>query len=107
MIYSLYIPLIVGCVMAMAAPAVARRLAPAAATKLLSGISVLSTAATTGTLALLAVGGMIKVAPLFGIGASREALVDNRDGVPWPVGLAAVVMLVVLIVRITLTVARE
>ena len=107
MIYSLYIPLIVGCLMGMAAPGVARRLAPAASTKLLSAVAVLSTAATTGTLALLAVGGMIKVAPLFGIGASREALVDDRDGVPWPVGLAAVFMLIVLIMRITLTVARE
>ncbi|WP_309615866.1 M48 family metalloprotease [Salinibacterium sp.] len=107
MIYSLYIPLVVGCLMGMAAPGVARRLAPAAATRLLSAVAVVSAAATTGTLVLLAVGGMIKVAPLFGIGASREALIDGRDGVPWPVGVAGVVMLLVLIMRISLTVSRE
>lgn len=107
MIYSLYIPLAIGCLMGMAAPWVARRLAPPAATKLLSAVAVLSSGATTATLTLLAVGGMIKVAAFLGVGASREALVAERDGVPWPVGVAAVIALIVLSARTTKTLARE
>ncbi|TFC03352.1 M56 family metallopeptidase [Cryobacterium sp. MDB2-33-2] len=107
MIYSLYLPLGVACLLAMAGPVVSRRLTPAAATRLLSALALLSAVATLGTLTLLAVGGSVKLLPLWGIGADREQLVGGRDGVPWPIGAAALAILAFLAVRTVFAVVHE
>lgn len=79
MIYSVCLPMIVVGVLALAGPVVSRNLAPSTSTRFLSALAVLSAAATIGTLVLLAVGGMVKMLPLLGIGADRERLVGGRD----------------------------
>ncbi|MHB1172597.1 MAG: M56 family metallopeptidase [Lacisediminihabitans sp.] len=107
MIYSVYLPMIVVCVLALAGPVVSRNLAPSTSTRFLSALAVLSAAATIGTLVLLAVGGMVKMLPLLGIGADRERLVGGRDGVPWPVGVVAAVGLAMVAVRVFRAAANE
>ena len=107
MIYSVCLPMIVVGVLALAGPVVSRNLAPSTSTRFLSALAVLSAAATIGTLVLLAVGGMVKMLPLLGIGADRERLVGGRDGVPWLVGAIAAVALGLAAVRVFRAAANE
>ncbi len=100
MIYSVYLPMIVVCVLALVGPVVSRKLAPSASTRFLSALAVLSAAATIGTLVLLMAGGIVKMLPLLGIGTDRERFVGGRDGVPWLVGVVAVVFLGLVAVRV-------
>ena len=107
MIYSVYLPIIVVCVLALVGPIVSRKLAPSASTRFLSALAAVSAAATIGTLVLLTAGGMVKILPLLGIGADREQLVAARDGVPWPVGAVAAVLLALIAVRLCRAVVNE
>ncbi len=107
MIISLYVPLGVACVIALVGPGAARRLAPAAATRVLSALAIACAAGTLGTLLLAIIGGGVNLAPLLGFGKDREWLVAGLDAVPWPLGIAALIVLVVVAVRIMITVFRE
>ena len=107
MIYSVYLPMFVVCVLALVGPFVSRKLAPSASTRFLAALAAVSAAATIGTLVLLTVGGMVKMLPLLGIGADREQLVAARDGVPWPVGIITAIALAVVCVRVFRAAANE
>lgn len=98
MIISVYIPFLAGCLLALAAPLAGRWLAPAAATLVLTALAALSVAATTGSLVLVAIGGLLKALP----SAESQAAwaLAALDSVPWQAGAAAAAVLAVLAGRL-------
>ncbi|WP_434614858.1 M48 family metalloprotease [Arthrobacter sp. A5] len=105
MIVSVYIPLLLGCLLAWLGTYLGRWFAPAAATRLLTALAVLSATATTGSLLLMAVGGLLKT--IAGPLAGQGGVLGVRDSVPWPVGAAAALVLAMLAVRLIRVVAFE
>ena len=95
MIFTVYLPLISVLLLAGVAPVIGRRVRPAIATPVLGAVAVVAGAATLTTLALLAVGGALRPIALAGWGLDRGTAdaVLAADSVPWPLGVAALLLL--------------
>ncbi|MER5637974.1 M56 family metallopeptidase [Kitasatospora sp. NPDC002227] len=94
MYITVYLLLLAPAALAVAAPAVARHLAPAAAVRVLSCLAVIATAATLWALCVLVVGGLGREYADEGSAALRVA-----DPVPRSVGVLAAVLLTVAVAR--------
>ncbi|TAM67844.1 MAG: M56 family peptidase [Microbacteriaceae bacterium] len=99
MIISVYVPLFAGLVLAVAAPIFSRWFSPATAVRLSTALALLSAGATTASLTLLAIGGLLK-----GFSSSH---VLTADSVPFQGGALAAIILGVLLARLARTVWRE
>lgn len=104
MIFSVYLPLLAGCLVAILGPHVVRRVSPPSATRLLAGCAVFSAAASAGTLVLLSVGGLLSAGTAARHGAAVPAL---RDPVPWPIGVIACAAVAVMLVTLAQAMAGE
>ncbi|MFS4097898.1 M48 family metalloprotease, partial [Streptomyces sp. AF1A] len=105
MTFDVYTPLLLSLLLSAAGPLAVRRGAPAPAVRALTSAAVLSAAATTWSLVLLAAALLGDVPPVI-----REAREDGHpltDPVPAAIGLAACAALVVVAVRVHRAVRAE
>ncbi|MFI9808392.1 M48 family metalloprotease [Streptomyces sp. NPDC052301] len=96
--YDVYTPLVLSLVLSLVGPAIARRVAPALAARVLTSAAVLTAAATTWSLVLLAAALLGDAPPVV-----REARQDGHpvvDPVPEAIGLAACAALLVVGLRV-------
>jgi Zn-dependent protease with chaperone function len=103
--FDVYTPLVLSLLLAVAGPLTVRRGAPALAARVLTSAAVLTAAATTWSLVLLAAALLGDVPPVI-----REAREDGHpltDPVPEAIGLAACAALVVVAVRLHRAVRAE
>jgi Zn-dependent protease with chaperone function len=100
-IFTVYLPLVAVLILAGVAPVIGRRLSPAAAARVLGAVAVVAGAATATTLVLLAIGGVLRPIAMadWGLDADTAHAVLAADSVPWPLGAAAVALLVAAVVR--------
>lgn len=109
MIYTVYLPLIAVLILAAVAPIAGRWLSPAAATRVLGAVAVLAVAATLTTLALLAIGGVLRPIASVGWGLDPDTAraLLAADSVPWPLGAAAIALLAAGTARATAVLRGE
>ncbi|MGW7823013.1 M56 family metallopeptidase [Streptomyces puniciscabiei] len=103
--FDVYTPLVLSLLLSVAGPLIARRVAPALAARVLTSAAVLTAAATTWSLVLLATALLGDAPPVI-----REAREDGHpvtDPVPGVIGLAACLALAAIAVRITRAVRAE
>jgi Zn-dependent protease with chaperone function len=91
---AVYCPLLVSLLLGAAAPALARRLPPATAARLLTACSVAAALATTSALALLALPLVGQLPPVAAVGHWSPGRLAALSPVPWAVAAAAVAALV-------------
>lgn len=102
MIVTVYLPLLAVVALGGVASVVGRHLRPAAATWVLAVVAVVGGAGTVGALALLTVGGLLRLLTVFD-STSRSAaagVIASVDSVPWALGLASIAVLGVCGVRV-------
>lgn len=109
MIYTVYLPLIAVLVLAVLTPAVGQRLAPPTATRVLAAVAALAGVATLAALALLTIGGLLRgLAVATALSHPERAhAATAADSVPWPLGVATLVLLGVAGVRATRVILAE
>jgi Zn-dependent protease with chaperone function len=103
--YDVYTPLALSLLLSAAGPLIARRVAPALAARVLTSAAVLTAAATTWSLVLLATTLLGAAPPVI-----REAREDGRpvtDPVPEAIGVAACLALLAIGVRVYRAVRAE
>ncbi|MEU9238688.1 M56 family metallopeptidase [Streptomyces shenzhenensis] len=103
--FDVYTPLLVSLLLPLVSPVIGRRVAPALAARVLSSAAVLTAAAATWSLVLLATALLGDAPPLI-----REAHQDGRplaDPVPEVIGVAACVALAVVVRRVRRAVRTE
>ncbi|MEV5880986.1 hypothetical protein AB0L75_43845 [Streptomyces sp. NPDC052101] len=103
--FAVYSPLVLSLLLSAVGPVIARRVAPALAVRVLTSAAVLTAAATTWSLVLLAAALLTDAPPVV-----REAREDGRtvtDPVPEAIGLAACLALLVIALRLYRAVRAE
>ncbi|MGW2423826.1 M48 family metalloprotease [Streptomyces sp. NPDC001709] len=103
--FDVYSPLVLSLLLSVVGPLIARRVAPALAARVLTSAAVLTAAATTWSLVLLATALLGDAPPVI-----REAREDGRtvtDPVPEVIGFAACLALVVIALRVYRAVRAE
>ncbi|MGW2645758.1 M48 family metalloprotease [Streptomyces sp. NPDC001393] len=103
--FDVYTPPVLSLLLSVAGPLIARRVAPALAARVLTSAAVLTAAATTWSLVLLAAALLGDAPPVI-----REAREDGHpvaDPVPGAIGLAACLALAVIAVRVYRAVRAE
>ncbi|MBX7548609.1 M56 family metallopeptidase [Streptomyces sp. NPDC048665] len=105
MIFDVYGPLVLSLLLALVGPVIARRVAPALAAPVLASAAVLTAAATTWSLVLLAAALLGDAPPV--IREAREAGRPVMDPVPEVIGLGASAALLVVAVRLHRAVRAE
>ncbi|MFF3463767.1 M48 family metalloprotease [Streptomyces sp. NPDC001984] len=103
--FDVYTPLLLSLLLPVISPAIGRRVAPALAARVLTSAAVLTAAATTWSLVLLATALLGDAPPVV-----REAREDGRtlaDPVPEVIGIAAIVALAVVVWRVHRAVRTE
>ncbi|MER6073417.1 M48 family metalloprotease [Streptomyces sp. NPDC001817] len=103
--FDVYTPLVLSLLLSVVGPLIARRVAPALAARVLTSAAVLTAAATTWSLVLLAAALLGDAPPVI-----REAREDGHpvaDPVPGAIGLAACLALALIAVRVYRAVRAE
>jgi Zn-dependent protease with chaperone function len=87
---AVYVPLVVSLLLGVAAPALARRLPPATATRLLTACGAAAALATATALGLLALPLVAQLPPVAAVGHWSPGRLAAQSPVPWAVAAAAV-----------------
>ncbi len=103
--YTVWAPLLLCALLARLAAPAGNRLAPPAAVRLLTGLSVFTAAATVWALALLAVGGLSRVAEVQQRLNADQHAVAVVDSVPATAGILAAATLTIVLTRAALLLA--